>query len=262
MKPVISKVKKLHGAYKGRTVSAAKDKLLKSKVTSFDGDKVRWSVSKQDLKDYMVAKNEHEKLKRAAALVKGAVAGAAVTAGGVAVSKRRTESEQRWDDIINQLTEGKITVAKRAVKPFVSKMKGYTPSAKDKAKAVAAEMEKAGRAGSKERVAIVRSVAKKKGKKGGVLRRLGIVDDIAAVLDDLALVEEGKLFGKPRGEVIKRPGAFTAKAKAANMGVTAFAEKVKANPGQYDALTMKQANLALTFQKMRSRKKLQAAQTN
>lgn len=50
---------------------------------------------------------------------------------------------------------------------------------------------------------------------------------------------------------VKRPGAFRAKATKAGMSSLAFAQKVKANPGQYDGRTRKQANLALVFHKHR-----------
>lgn len=53
---------------------------------------------------------------------------------------------------------------------------------------------------------------------------------------------------------IKRPGAFTKKAKAAGKGVQAFASKVSANPDKYSSRTVKQANLAKTLSKMRKKK--------
>ena len=49
---------------------------------------------------------------------------------------------------------------------------------------------------------------------------------------------------------VKRPGAFTAKAKARGLSVAAFAAKVRANPDRYDERTVKQANLARTLRKM------------
>lgn len=49
---------------------------------------------------------------------------------------------------------------------------------------------------------------------------------------------------------IKRPGAFTAKAKKAKMSVPAFAAKMKSAPGR----TGKQARLAQTLSKMRKKK--------
>ena len=50
---------------------------------------------------------------------------------------------------------------------------------------------------------------------------------------------------------MKRPGAFTRKAKAAGMGVQQFAKSVDANPGKYSTRTKKQANLAQTFASMK-----------
>lgn len=46
---------------------------------------------------------------------------------------------------------------------------------------------------------------------------------------------------------IKRPGAFTAKARARGLTVAEFAAKVRANPGRYSLLTRRQANLAHTL---------------
>lgn len=54
---------------------------------------------------------------------------------------------------------------------------------------------------------------------------------------------------------IKRPGAFTAKAKKAKMSTASFAKKVKTNPTKFSTRTRKQANLATTLGKMRAKKK-------
>lgn len=55
---------------------------------------------------------------------------------------------------------------------------------------------------------------------------------------------------------IKRPGAFTAKAKKAGMSVSAFARHVLANKKKYPSRTVRQAALALTLRKIsRKRKK-------
>ena len=50
---------------------------------------------------------------------------------------------------------------------------------------------------------------------------------------------------------VKRPGAFTKKAKAAGMSVQQFAKHVDANKDKYSTRTERQANLAQTFAKMR-----------
>ena len=50
---------------------------------------------------------------------------------------------------------------------------------------------------------------------------------------------------------VKRPGAFTKKAKAAGMSVQQFASHVDANKDKYSTRTEKQANLAQTFSKMK-----------
>ena len=46
-------------------------------------------------------------------------------------------------------------------------------------------------------------------------------------------------------------GLFTAKAKAAGMGVQAYARHVVANPKMYDQKTVHQANFAITMGHMR-----------
>lgn len=52
---------------------------------------------------------------------------------------------------------------------------------------------------------------------------------------------------------IKRPGAFTAKAKSAGMSTAAYAEKVSKSPTA-DTKTKRQANLAKTLAKFRKKK--------
>ena len=48
-----------------------------------------------------------------------------------------------------------------------------------------------------------------------------------------------------------KKGAFTAKAKKAGYGTQTFASRVLANQEKYDSKTVKQANLARTFKKMK-----------
>jgi len=55
-------------------------------------------------------------------------------------------------------------------------------------------------------------------------------------------------------KAIKRPGAFTEKAKRAGMSVQAFARRVLANPDKFDARTVKQANLARTLSRLAKEK--------
>ena len=50
---------------------------------------------------------------------------------------------------------------------------------------------------------------------------------------------------------VKRPGAFTKKAKAHDMGVQQFAKYVDDNPKKFDTRTKRQANLAQTFASMK-----------
>lgn len=50
---------------------------------------------------------------------------------------------------------------------------------------------------------------------------------------------------------VKRPGAFKAKAQAADMSTPAYAAKVTAPGSQASTRTKRQANLAKTFAKLR-----------
>lgn len=54
---------------------------------------------------------------------------------------------------------------------------------------------------------------------------------------------------------IKRPGAFTAKAKKAKKSVAGFATAVTKNPSKYSATTVRQANLAKTLKKISAKRK-------
>jgi hypothetical protein len=54
---------------------------------------------------------------------------------------------------------------------------------------------------------------------------------------------------------IKRPGAFTAKAKKANKTVAGMAAAVTKNPSRYSATTVRQANLAKTLRKISRNRK-------
>lgn len=65
------------------------------------------------------------------------------------------------------------------------------------------------------------------------------------------MAKKGTLFGKPRGSVIKHPGAFKAKAKSAGMSTSAYASKVTKPGAKASTQTKRQANLAKTFAKMR-----------
>ncbi|NBP56202.1 hypothetical protein EBU71_06660 [bacterium] len=54
---------------------------------------------------------------------------------------------------------------------------------------------------------------------------------------------------------IKRPGAFTKKAKKAGKSVSGMAAAVTKNPGRYSATTVRQANLAKTLKKIGKKRK-------
>lgn len=53
---------------------------------------------------------------------------------------------------------------------------------------------------------------------------------------------------------IKRPGAFTAKAKKAKKSVAGMAAAVTKNPQRYSPTTVRQANLAKTLRKISKKK--------
>jgi adenylosuccinate synthase len=61
-------------------------------------------------------------------------------------------------------------------------------------------------------------------------------------------MSKGTLFGKPRDEVIKRPGALTAKAKKAKKSISEFCAK------KHTGTTAKQCGLAKAFKTMRKGK--------
>lgn len=54
---------------------------------------------------------------------------------------------------------------------------------------------------------------------------------------------------------IKRPGAFTAKAKKAGKSVAGMAAAVTKNPSRYSKTTVRQANLAKTLRKINKKGK-------
>jgi len=68
------------------------------------------------------------------------------------------------------------------------------------------------------------------------------------------MAKKGTLFGRPREEVIKRPGAFSAKAKRAHMSTSEYADKVLKKGNRASAETRKQAGLAKAFETMREKK--------
>ena len=65
---------------------------------------------------------------------------------------------------------------------------------------------------------------------------------------------KGTLFGKPRSQVIKHPGAFSAKAKKAGMSTGAYAAKVTKPGSSASPQTKKQGGLAKAFATMRRAK--------
>lgn len=68
------------------------------------------------------------------------------------------------------------------------------------------------------------------------------------------MANKGTLFGKPRDEVVQRPGAFTAKADKAGKSTGAYAKQVLKPTSSASTRTKKQAALAQTFAKLRAGK--------
>jgi len=64
-----------------------------------------------------------------------------------------------------------------------------------------------------------------------------------------------KSGGKWIGSAIKRPGAFSAKAKRANMSTNAYARKVLKKGSKASTRTKRQAALALTLSRMRKKRR-------
>jgi hypothetical protein len=56
-------------------------------------------------------------------------------------------------------------------------------------------------------------------------------------------------------KAVKRPGAFTKKAKAAGMSVSAYANKVLKKDSKASTRTKRQASLAKTFRKIAKKRK-------
>ena len=66
--------------------------------------------------------------------------------------------------------------------------------------------------------------------------------------------EHGTLFGKPRSEVVKHPGAFSSAAKKAGMSTSKYTSHVLAEGSKASPLLRKRAALAKAFATMRAKK--------
>jgi hypothetical protein len=102
-------------------------------------------------------------------------------------------------------------------------------------------------------------------KEGVVKKEVKALQKAGNTLKDKAVVKADKIdtptskgykFGVKEAKdwiqgAVKRPGAFTRKAKAAGQSVQQFAKTVDDNPGKYSTRTKKQANLAQTFASMK-----------
>jgi len=67
--------------------------------------------------------------------------------------------------------------------------------------------------------------------------------------------KKNTLFGRKRSSVVKRPGAFSSKAKRAGMSTGAYARKVLKSGSSASTRTKRQAALAKAFRTMRSKKR-------
>ena len=90
---------------------------------------------------------------------------------------------------------------------------------------------------------------KKKGDQLEVAMEKGkqAIGTLGATTKGTSYAEEDEKFIQ---KAIKRPGAFTRKAKAAGMSVQQFAKNVDDNPDKYSTRTKRQANLAQTLTKL------------
>jgi hypothetical protein len=89
-----------------------------------------------------------------------------------------------------------------------------------------------------------KQVKEKKGIKNKVVINPNLPEAVEEIGGELIEVEEDSDWIQG---AVKRPGAFTKKADAADMSVQQFATYVKENPEKYSSRTKKQANLAQTF---------------
>ena len=71
----------------------------------------------------------------------------------------------------------------------------------------------------------------------------------------MAKTRKGRKTKRWMQGAVKRPGAFTRKAKAAGKSVAGYAAAVKSNPKGYSTLTRQQANFARTATRIARRKK-------
>ena len=67
--------------------------------------------------------------------------------------------------------------------------------------------------------------------------------------------KKGKLFGKPRSEVVKHPGSFRAAADKRGMSTTELYQKILAHPENYSSSMVAKAKEAKAFHTMREEKK-------
>ena len=95
---------------------------------------------------------------------------------------------------------------------------------------------------------------------GDIIRENELWDEVAQRLTELHEIGGVQFKVVPINEkaekdwiqgAVKRPGAFTKKAKEAGMSVQQFAKHVDDNKSKYSTRTERQANLAQTFAKMR-----------
>ncbi len=118
-----------------------------------------------------------------------------------------------------------------------------------------------------EETEVVEGYGKKMGYNGGgvVKKEMGALEKANKTMKDKDVVKadkidtpnyKGQKFGVKEADdwiqgAVKRPGAFTRKAKAAGQTVQQFAKTVDDNPDKYSTRTKKQANLAQTFASMK-----------
>ena len=155
-----------------------------------------------------------------------------------AAKKKREEMMKR--------AKGRLRFMKRKAGEASAKLRGKAAGA-----AVAATMaggiakDQARRTGRAVKQAVTSAPGKAKRSIKDRIKKAAL--GVAKRMSEETVVEDEKFIQK----AIKRPGAFTAKAKKHDMTAQEFAAKVTANPDEYDERTVKQANLAKTLNKLR-----------
>ena len=148
-------------------------------------------------------------------------------------SSKKAAAKIKRDEMMKR-AKGRLRFMKRKAGETVNKLKGKAAGA-----AVAATMaggiakDQARRTGRAVKQAVTSAPEKAKRSIKDRIKRGALA--VAKRMSEETVVEDEKFIQK----AIKRPGAFTAKAKKHDMTAQEFAAKVTANPDEYDERTVK-----------------------